>query len=168
MVSSPSGSRPGEASGHDPRHDEQIRAALGRVYDPCSLAVNNPLSLIEMGLVRDWHLDAGGALRVRMCVTSPNCMMAPKFLEASRLELSKIEGLASVHVEVDPTVFWTPELMTDEGRRSTRLRRARSRRAAPVRPQQWRTHDDVASGVEPPVGVSSGRPIAVDGGNTAQ
>jgi metal-sulfur cluster biosynthetic enzyme len=129
----------GEAGDHDPRCDEEIRTALGRVYDPCSLAVNNPLSLIEMGLVRGWCLSSDGALRVRLCVTSPNCMMAPKFLEASRQELGRIEGLTSVEVEVDPSVFWTPELMTEGGRRSAALSRDRSRRGAPVRPQQWRT-----------------------------
>lgn len=123
---------------HDPRFDDQIRAALGRVYDPCSLAANNPLSLIDMGLVRDWRLDAQGNLCVRMCVTAPSCLMAPKFLEAARVELRKIEGIGAVAVDVDPSVFWTPELMSDAGKALEARRHARSRRAAPVRPQQWR------------------------------
>jgi metal-sulfur cluster biosynthetic enzyme len=155
----PGGVAPAEASVHDPGHDTEIRAALDRVYDPCSLAVNNPLSLLEMGLVRDWHLDAGGALRVRLCVTSPNCMMAPKFVDAARVELGKIDGLAAVDVHVDPTVFWTPELMSERGRRRSRLRRARSLRRAPVRPQQWRGQGiPEIAGEEPAVRPAQPRP----------
>ncbi len=123
---------------HDPRFDAQIRAALGRVYDPCSLAANNPLSLIDMGLVREWRVDEHGDLEVRMCVTAPSCLMAPKFLGAAREELRKIEGIGEVSVEVDPTIMWTPELMTEAGKRADAMRHARARRLGGVRPQQWR------------------------------
>jgi len=118
--------------------DLEVEAALGRVYDPCSLAANNPLSLIDMGLVLGWDFDPHGNLSVRMCVTSSTCLMAPKFLGAARQELEKIEGIGSVAVDVDPSVLWGPELMTDEGKRLERLRHQRSRHVTRARPQQWR------------------------------
>jgi len=129
---------------HDPRFDEQIRAALGRVYDPCSLAANNALSLIDMGLVREWRVDEHANVHVTMCVTAPSCLMAPKFLEAARQELRKIEGIGSVEVEVDPTIMWTPDLMTATGKRLDRMRHARARRLGGVRPQQWRETERAA------------------------
>jgi metal-sulfur cluster biosynthetic enzyme len=119
-------------------HDQQVRRALHRVYDPCSLASNNPLSLIDMGLVREWELDDERNLQVRMCVTSPSCMMAPTFLEAAREELRKIEGIGTVTVEVDVSVFWTEDLMSERGKRLAQIRRGRGIGTARARPQQWR------------------------------
>jgi metal-sulfur cluster biosynthetic enzyme len=115
-----------------------VQAALGRVYDPCSLAANNPLSLIDMGLVREWTIDGEGHLMVRLCVTTPSCLMAPKLIDAARQELRKVAGIEQVTIDVDPSVFWTPELMSSRGKRTVRRRHQRSRRVANVRPQQWR------------------------------
>jgi metal-sulfur cluster biosynthetic enzyme len=117
--------------------DAQIERALDRIYDPCSLAANNALSLVDMGLVRDWQVDDEGNLSVRMCVTSPSCLMAPTFLEAARVELAKIDGIGTVRVDVDASVFWTEDLMTERGKRLARERRERAGQAR-ARPQQWR------------------------------
>ncbi len=120
--------------------DQEIRDALGRVYDPCSLAVNNPLSIVDMGLVRGWRLEPDGAIKVIMCVTGPGCLMAPKFVGAAREQLAQLPFVRSVEIEVDASVLWTPEQMTEGGRALQRARHARARRLAPVRPQQWREH----------------------------
>ncbi len=76
--------------------DAAVRAALGRVHDPCSVAAGRPKSLIEMGLVLGWELDASGHLAVRFCVTMPMCTMAPHFTEAAKDELAKIEGVKDI------------------------------------------------------------------------
>jgi metal-sulfur cluster biosynthetic enzyme len=119
-------------------HEEQVREALGHVYDPCSLAVNNPLSIVDMGLVRDVDLQPDGAVKITMCVTGAGCLMFPKFVDGAREQVQQLPFVTSVEIEMDASVLWTPELMTERGRRLQRGRHERSHRLAPVRPQQWR------------------------------
>jgi len=116
----------------------QVRRALDRVYDPCSLALNNPLSIVDMGLVREWHQD-DGTMTVTICVTGPGCMMAPKIIDAAREELERLDFVNSVDIRLDPSVLWTEDMMTDRGRRLQELRHKRAHTVSEVRPQQWRT-----------------------------
>jgi metal-sulfur cluster biosynthetic enzyme len=119
--------------------DEQIRAALEQVCDPCSIAANAPLSIIDMGLIRGWLVDEQGNIRVRMCLTTPSCTMSPNMVKAAEKLLSAIPGASSARVEVDPETFWTPDLMTEKGRELLKSRRETSLTRAEVVPQQWRS-----------------------------
>lgn len=105
--------------------DDQIRQALSRIHDPCSIAAGRPLSLIDMGLVRGWNLT-NGTLSITFCVTFAGCTMAPHFVEAAARDLAGIEGIARVETIIDTEFVWTPDMMT----------------ASPVvlagRPQAWR------------------------------
>jgi metal-sulfur cluster biosynthetic enzyme len=118
-----------------PSLDARIADALGTVYDPCSMAAKNPLSIVDMGLILGWNLDAEMNLTVKMCVTGPTCFMGPKMMEAARQELAKISELRAVSIELDPTVFWDETKMTAEGQRQRQAWVSRAKRA---RPQQWR------------------------------
>jgi metal-sulfur cluster biosynthetic enzyme len=82
--------RPGHAE-----LDAEIQDALGRVLDPCSVGAGNPISLLDMGLVRDWRVTAAGDVHVRMCVTGPTCTLVPHFTGQARTELERIEGVRS-------------------------------------------------------------------------
>jgi metal-sulfur cluster biosynthetic enzyme len=123
--------------------DEQIRAALERVCDPCSIAVNAPISILDMGLVRGWSVDEQCRLTVRMCVTSPSCTMSPHMVKAAEQLLAAIPGLDSVRVEVDPEIFWTSDDMTERGRQILQFRRGASLNRTAVVPQQWRNRPPV-------------------------
>lgn len=118
--------------------DEAVRKALHNVCDPCSIAANAPVSILDMGLVRGWTMDEDGNLVVSMALTSPSCTMGPHMMRAAEQLLAEIPGVASARVEVDPTVFWTPEEMTEAGRAVLDGRRQSSLSAAAARPQQWR------------------------------
>jgi metal-sulfur cluster biosynthetic enzyme len=118
--------------------DDAVRAALHQVCDPCSIAAQAPVSIIDMGLVRDWKVDDNGELVVRMALTSPSCTMGPHMMRAAEALLSDVPGIISARVEVDPTVFWTPGDMTEGGRGALASRRENSLLAAAIRPQQWR------------------------------
>lgn len=118
--------------------DDAIRSALHQICDPCSIAAHAPVSIIDMGLVRDWRIDDDGHLIVRMALTSPSCTMGPHMVRAAEQLLSSLPGLKSARVEVDPTVFWTPADMTEVGRAALQSRRQNSLSAAIARPQQWR------------------------------
>jgi metal-sulfur cluster biosynthetic enzyme len=117
---------------------EAIRAALDQVCDPCSIAGNAPVSILDMGLVRGWSVDEQSNLVVRMCVTSPSCTMGPHMVRAAEALLSKIPGLKSARVDIDPGVFWTPDHMTQRGKEMLDGRRSSSLANSPVAPQQWR------------------------------
>jgi metal-sulfur cluster biosynthetic enzyme len=119
--------------------DTRIVEALRTVHDPCSIAQQVPISIYDMGLVRDWEFDAGsGALRVRMCVTSFMCMMSPHFTSAAKAELEKIEEIESAECYVDPTILWTDDLMTAEGAEGMKEKRQRSSKLLSIRPRQWK------------------------------
>lgn len=106
--------------------DEDIRAVLSRIHDPCSVAAGRPVSVLDMGLVRGWMLDGEGTLTVTFCVTFAGCTMAPHFAQAAADDLAKLPGVARVETVIDTAFVWTPELME----------------APPVamrgRPQAWR------------------------------
>jgi metal-sulfur cluster biosynthetic enzyme len=118
--------------------DNAIRRALHQICDPCSIAAQAPVSILDMGLVRDWDIDDEGNLTVRMALTSPSCTMGPHMIRAAEQLLSAVPGLKSARVEVDPNVFWTPADMTEAGRTMLDSRRQNSLAAAVARPQQWR------------------------------
>jgi metal-sulfur cluster biosynthetic enzyme len=118
--------------------DDAIRSALHQICDPCSIAAQAPVSILDMGLVRDWDIDDEGNLTVRMALTSPSCTMGPHMIRAAEQLLSAVPGLKSARVEVDPNVLWTPADMTGAGRTMLDSRRQNSLAAAAARPQQWR------------------------------
>lgn len=118
--------------------DAEIRAALHKVCDPCSIAASAPISIIDMGLVRGWSIDADGNVVVQMALTSPSCTMGPHMMRGAEELLAAIPGVKSARVDVDPAVFWTPAELTDVGRAVLDTRRSASLDRAGVRPQQWR------------------------------
>jgi metal-sulfur cluster biosynthetic enzyme len=117
---------------------DDILAALDLVCDPCSIAAQAPLSIVDMGLVRGWTIDEEGNLIVTMCVTSPSCTMGPHMVRAAEEALSNIAGVKSAHVHVDPDFFWSPDSMTSKGLSNLARRRQESLARRPVVPQQWR------------------------------
>ena len=123
--------------------DDAIRSALHQVCDPCSIAAQAPVSILDMGLVRDWDIDDEGNLTVRMALTSPGCTMGPHMVRAAEQLLSAVAGLKSARVDVDPNVFWTPADMTKAGRTMLDSRRQNSLSVAVARPQQWRERTGV-------------------------
>jgi metal-sulfur cluster biosynthetic enzyme len=126
--------------------DEDIRGALQQVCDPCSIAANAPLSILDMGLIRGWSIDPNGNLLVRMGLTSASCTMSPHMVKAAQELLAAVPGITSARVEVDPEFFWTPDHMTERGRELLQARREASRVNTEVMPQQWRSRgneDDV-------------------------
>lgn len=87
--------------------DDQIRAVLGRIHDPCSVAAGRPTSVLDMGLLLGWAMD-GGVLSVRFCVTFPGCTMAPHFTEAAARDLAALPGVERVETTIDTDWRWVP------------------------------------------------------------
>lgn len=115
--------------------ETRVLDLLDTVYDPCSIASNAPLGLVEMGLVRGVEPQSDGRVLIRLTVTGPGCMMAGNIGRAviSAVEAEIGEGRAEVRFETD--FVWTPDAMSAGG--AAKLAAARQRASA-VRPQQWR------------------------------
>jgi len=119
--------------------EDAVLGALHGVTDPCSIAANCALSIVDMGLVLGWHADADGSLEVVLCVTAPVCLMGTVFGRDAEDELRRIAGVTSVTVTFDRDFVWSPDRMTESGRRKLAHHRERSRELVQTRPRAWRT-----------------------------
>lgn len=94
--------------------DAEVLSALNEVYDPCSIAANASLGLVDMGLLIDHAVD-GDHVRARLTVTGPGCMMAGTILKAATERLEAIDWVAAAEVEIVMGPLWTPARMSPAG-----------------------------------------------------
>jgi metal-sulfur cluster biosynthetic enzyme len=86
----------------------QVREALRRVPEPCSIIMKTPMDICEMGLVEAIEID-GPHVDVTLVLTDPSCV---HFTAMSRFitdELLQIDGVASVDVRITTRTLWTPD-----------------------------------------------------------
>lgn len=107
-----------------------VRAALDEVYDPCSQAWQRPLSLPDLGLVRDVAVAPDGRVRVVVSLTAPFCMAVGTIMQAVEARVGQVPGVTGVDVEIDAETSWTPTLMTEAGRDALAARRTADRARA--------------------------------------
>jgi metal-sulfur cluster biosynthetic enzyme len=92
---------------------EMVIDQLYDVYDP-ELGVN----VVDLGLIYDVEtLDEGKRVNVIMTLTTPGCPMHDSISSGVRNAVHRIEGIELVHVDIVWEPKWTPEMMTDEGKR---------------------------------------------------
>ena len=84
---------------------QQVTQALERVIDPCSAAHGRPLSLAQMGLIRDLKVDAG-VVTLHLYLTSPICTMVAKIIDMAEQELRPIPGIHQITVIPDSGLDW--------------------------------------------------------------
>jgi metal-sulfur cluster biosynthetic enzyme len=112
--------------------DQQIRAALATVMDPCAESAGVPLSIADMGLVDSVHVSCAGDVKVMLKLTSPGCILGVmKFTHEIRECVLPMAGVRSVDVDFLNVYDWTEAEISPEGRRklelTRELRRSRSR-----------------------------------------
>jgi metal-sulfur cluster biosynthetic enzyme len=108
--------------GNEVEHEEAVRQALEGVVDPCSIATGAPISLAEMGLIKELHWW-GGEVKLVLQLTSPICWQAANILSAVERTVMSVPGVRSVDCTLDPTSEWMPSMMSAAARE--RLRRLR-------------------------------------------
>lgn len=107
-----------------------VRAALDEVYDPCSQSWQRPMSLPDLGLLREVTVSRDGHATVRISLTAPFCMAVATIMQATEQRVGQVAGVTAVTVEIDTDTPWSPALMTPAGRAAL----ARSRAADRARP----------------------------------
>ena len=90
---------------------EQVIAALKNVYDP-----EIPVDVYELGLIYDIRIDEHNNVEIDMTMTAPSCPAAQSLPMQAEWQVSGIEGVNQVHVEVVWEPPWTPDLMSEEAR----------------------------------------------------
>jgi metal-sulfur cluster biosynthetic enzyme len=96
--------------------EDDIRAALNTVIDPCSRAAGAPAGLADMGLIRrlevrpvppdlvDVHLVIG--------VTEYACLIGPSFAAEARKRLAPMPGIRELVIDLDGEFDWDPQDMS--------------------------------------------------------
>ncbi len=90
---------------------EEVVASLRGIVDPCSAATGVPLSIVDLGLVRNVAID-GGEVRVELRLTSPLCHQVPYFLMEIERLVGALDGVRLVTCDYDLGLEWTPDLMS--------------------------------------------------------
>jgi metal-sulfur cluster biosynthetic enzyme len=91
---------------------EIILDALATVEDP-----GIPISVVDLGLVRDVVVEPDGQVKIRMILTSPFCPLEDLLTRRVESRVREVEGVKEVDVQIDRTAVWEWDMMTDEGKR---------------------------------------------------
>jgi metal-sulfur cluster biosynthetic enzyme len=91
---------------------EIVLEHLKRVLDP-ELGVN----VVDLGLIYDIDFYAPKSVRIKMTLTTPGCPLHDSIASGVRYSLEGVEDIEVVDVDLVWEPAWTPEKMTDEGKR---------------------------------------------------
>ena len=89
---------------------EDVIVALHEVMDPCSVAANVPLSIVEMGMVENVQIALGNVV-VALRMTSSFCHALPLRMEIERV-LAGIFGIGGVTCTFGDGANWQSGQMT--------------------------------------------------------
>ena len=89
-----------------------IMSVLKEVYDP-ELGVN----IVDLGLVYglDWDKDQG-RVHVDLTLTSPGCPLGPQIIRDLKQELSELQEIVDIDVDLVWSPLWHPSMMSDEAK----------------------------------------------------
>ena len=94
---------------------EQIITAIKKVKDP-----ELPINIYDLGLIRKITIEDGIA-SIDMTLTTPNCPVADLMPSQVFDEVSKVEGVSSVRVELVWEPAWSVADLTKRGKAALEL-----------------------------------------------
>ncbi len=90
---------------------EEVLEALKEVYDP-----EIPVNVVDLGLVYGVEVEEGD-VSVRMTLTFAGCGMGPYIAQQAEWRLAEIENVEDVNVEMVYDPPWTPDMITEDGKK---------------------------------------------------
>jgi metal-sulfur cluster biosynthetic enzyme len=90
---------------------EDILEALRDVYDP-----EIPVNIVDLGLVYGVEV-ADADVEVQMTLTFAGCGMGPYIAQQAEWRLAEVEGIEDINVDVVFDPPWTPDMITEEGKK---------------------------------------------------
>ena len=100
--------------------EEQLKRdvleALKVVRDP-----EIPVNVVDLGLIYHLEIGDGGEVAIQMTLTSPGCPVQDMIQADAELAAMKVEGVRRASVEFVWSPPWTPEKMTEDGKKQMRM-----------------------------------------------
>ena len=90
---------------------DEVLEALKDVYDP-----EIPVNVVDLGLVYDLHVDDGD-VDIKMTLTFAGCGMGPYIAQQAEWRIAEIDGVEDVNVEMVYDPPWTPDLISEDGKK---------------------------------------------------
>ncbi len=75
-----------------------------------------PVNVVDLGLVYDVQVNDSDVY-VQMTLTFPGCGMGPYIAQQAEWRIAEIEGVEDVNVELVFDPPWTPDLITEDGKK---------------------------------------------------
>jgi FeS assembly SUF system protein len=91
--------------------EAEVVEALRTCFDP-----EIPVNIYELGLIYEIHVNAGGAVTVRMTLTSPHCPAAQSLPADVEGKVKNVPGVSGVQVDVVWEPPWEPSRMSEAAR----------------------------------------------------
>ena len=90
---------------------DEVYEALREVYDP-----EIPINVVDLGLIYDVKLDEGN-VDIKMTLTFAGCGMGPYIAQQAEWRLAELEGVEDINVELVFDPPWSPDQITEEGKK---------------------------------------------------
>ena len=91
---------------------EEVTRVLKEVYDP-----EIPVNVVDLGLIYGIDIDPENHVRVEMTLTAAGCGMGPFIAQQAEWAIADLEGVKDVDVEITFEPPWSPDKITDDGRK---------------------------------------------------
>ena len=95
-----------------PATSEDVYEQLRQVFDP-----EIPVNIVDLGLIYDVKIDDSKA-KITMTLTSQSCPEARTIPDVMKRRCNTIEGIEDTDIEIVFEPAWTPQLISDEGRKA--------------------------------------------------
>ena len=90
---------------------KEIISMLSNVFDP-----EIPINIYDLGLIYDVKISNGNNVSIKMSLTSPGCPVAGELPKQVADELTKINKIGLIEVELVWDPPWTKDRMSDDAK----------------------------------------------------
>lgn len=94
---------------------DDVLEALKDVYDP-----EIPVNVVDLGLVYDVDVVEND-VSIQMTLTFAGCGMGPYIAQQAEWRIAELEHVEDVNVEMVYEPAWTPEMITEDGKKQLGL-----------------------------------------------
>lgn len=91
---------------------QQILESLKQCMDP-----EIPINVVDMGLIYGVNVSDDNKVDVKMTMTTRGCPLHDTLVNDVKRYVNKVSGVSSVNVEIVWDPPWTPEKMSEEGKK---------------------------------------------------
>jgi len=91
---------------------EQVLGSLKQCMDP-----EIPINIVDMGLIYGIKVSDDNKVDVKMTMTTRGCPLHETLVSDVKRYVNKVRGVSGVNVEIVWEPAWTPEKMSEEGKK---------------------------------------------------